>query len=116
MNKNNKLFITEQQKIICERYGVLPQKPEEMVAIVLDNLNGNPIYGTRIKRSEGNTVSWFFYCEEYCAKDDFYQSLHTEHLKEVLPEVINYLYLPEGYNFIIDRDGYEDVWFEEISE
>ncbi|MCT8265356.1 hypothetical protein NBG77_18035 [Proteus terrae] len=60
MNKNNKLFITEQQKIMCERYGVLPQKPEEMVAIALDNLNGNPIYGTRIKRSEGNTVSWFF--------------------------------------------------------
>lgn len=116
MNKNNKLFITEQQKIMCERYGVLPQKPEEMVAIALDNLNGKPIYGTRIKRSEGDTISWFFYCEEYCEQDDFYQSLHTEHLEEVLPEVINYLYLPEGYNFIIDRDGYEDVWFEEISE
>ncbi len=83
MNKNNKLFITEQQKIMCERYGVLPQKPEEMVAIALDNLNGNPIYGTRIKRSEDDTISCFFYCEEYCEQGDFYQSLHTEHLEEV---------------------------------
>ena len=45
--------------------------------------NGNPIYGTRIKRSEDDTISWFFYCEEYCEQDDFYQSLHTEHLEEV---------------------------------
>ncbi|MGA4658274.1 immunity protein Imm33 domain-containing protein [Proteus terrae] len=36
--------------------------------------------------------------------------------KKWLPEVINYLYLPKGHNFIIDRDGYEDIWFEEISE
>lgn len=71
MNKNNKLFITEQQKIMCERYGVLPQKPEEMVAIALDNLNGNPIYGTRIKQSEGNTVSWFFLLRGILCKGRF---------------------------------------------
>ncbi|MEQ5390997.1 hypothetical protein ABN236_02840 [Proteus sp. fly-1013] len=115
MNKNNKLFITEQQKIMCEKYDVSPQEPEEMVAIALDKLSGNPIYGTRIKQSEGDTISWFFYCEKYCARNDFYQPLHTEHLEELLPEVINYLYLPEGYNFIIDREGYEDVWFEETN-
>lgn len=112
MNKNNRLFITEQQKRVCEKYCVLPQEPEKMVAIALESLKGNPIYGTRIKRSDDGTISWFFYCEEHCENDDFYQALHTEHLKELLPEVINYLYLPEGYNFIIDREGYEDVWFE----
>ncbi|CRL64859.1 immunity protein Imm33 domain-containing protein [Proteus vulgaris] len=112
INKNKILHVIEQQKRVCKKYGVLPENPEEMVAIALDTLNLTPIYGTRIKRSKDSTISWFFYCGEYCERDNFYQALHTEHLNIVLPEVMKYLYLPEGYNFIIDRDGYEDVWSE----
>lgn len=103
------------QEKLCEKYGGLPQKPEERVAIALDSLKGNPIYGTRIKPSGRESISWFFYCGEYSGKDDFYQALHTEHLNEILPEVINYLYLPEGTHFIIDKEGYEDVWFEDAT-
>ncbi|WP_420910163.1 hypothetical protein [Proteus penneri] len=29
---------------------------------------------------------------------------------------MNYLYLTEGYHFIINRDGYDDVWLEEINK
>ncbi|MFU7554406.1 hypothetical protein [Pseudomonas paraeruginosa] len=34
---------------------------------------------------------------------------------ELLPEVLDYLYLPPGARFIIDGDGYEDVWLEPAS-
>ncbi|AYY80345.1 MULTISPECIES: immunity protein Imm33 domain-containing protein [Proteus] len=77
--------------------------------MALNTLNLTPIYGIRVKKSKVGVISWFFYCGEYCEKVDFYQSLHTKHLNALLPEVMKYPYLFEGYHFIIDRDGYEDV-------
>ncbi|QVM91933.1 hypothetical protein JYG34_02540 [Pseudomonas entomophila] len=104
---------SREQAEVCKRYEVSPKAPEDRVAIALDRLKESPIYGVRIECPEGGRVSWFFYCGEYSEEDDFYQVIHTRHLHEELPEVVNYLYLPEGSKFIIDREGYEDVWFEE---
>lgn len=98
------------QEQTCNKYGLPMHPPEEMVAIALDTLHKTPIYGTRVKLPEGGTISWFIHCGEYSAASDFYQALHTSHLKEELPEVVKYLFLPEGAKFIIDRGGYEDVW------
>ena len=36
-----------------------------------------------------------------------------EHLSEHLPEILRYLSLPPGFRFLIDNEGYEDVWFDE---
>ncbi|WP_436968388.1 immunity protein Imm33 domain-containing protein [Burkholderia multivorans] len=49
---------------------------------------------------------------EFHASDaaDFYQPVHTDHLAELLPAVIKYLRLPHGSKFIIDDNGFEDVW------
>ncbi|MCO7610570.1 hypothetical protein NJH83_10040 [Pseudomonas chlororaphis] len=44
----------------------------------------------------------------------FYQTLHSGHLMEEFPEVVKCLFLPEGAKFIIDREGYEDVWMAEL--
>ena len=33
-------------------------------------------------------------------------------LQDILPEVLPYLALQEGYRFMIDGDDYEDVWHE----
>lgn len=48
------------QTEICKRYEVLPLAPEEKVAVALNSLNDNPIYGTRIELPEAGTISWFF--------------------------------------------------------
>ena len=32
--------------------------------------------------------------------------------KNYLPQIIEYLDLPPGYRFLIDDNGYEDVWFD----
>ena len=113
MHDQNEAPPSREQAEVCKRYGVSPMAPEDRVAIALGTLKDNPIYGVRIECPEDGTVSWFFYCGEYSEEDDFYQVIHTRHLHEELPEVVNYLYLPEGSKFIIDREGYEDVWFEE---
>lgn len=86
--------------------------PEEMVAVALHTLGAMPIQGARIPLPRGGTISWFIHGGEYSDADDFYQPIHTAHLATLLPQVADYLRLPPGAKFIIDDQGYEDVWME----
>lgn len=106
--------IKKQQQEICKKYQSKFEqlKENEMVAVALDTLGQMPIVGERIVLDEGETVSWFIYCGEYSDADDFYQPFHWYHLIEQLPEVLPYLGLEQGFRFIIDNKGYEDVWRE----
>ncbi|MBS4431123.1 MULTISPECIES: hypothetical protein [Pectobacterium] len=113
MQKADRAHPSAQQKQTCDKYQLPLHPPEEMIAIALDTLQHSPIYGTRIVLPENGTISWFIHCGDYSAESGFYQALHTSHLEEMLPEVIPYLFLPEGTKFIIDRAGYEDVWQDE---
>lgn len=110
MKHSSQLIPDESQKQLCARYGFPLHPPEETVAIALSTRDQSPIYGTRIPLPENGTISWFIHCGEYSPATHFYQALHIGHLSEELPEVIKYLFLPEGAKFIIDREGYEDVW------
>ncbi|MGY3301804.1 hypothetical protein ACVK1X_001082 [Pseudomonas sp. PvR086] len=101
------------QNAICEKYGVSALASEEMVALAIGSLGKTPIYGTRIQLPENGNVSWFIHCGEHSAAPDFYQPLHVHHLHEMLPQVLKYLCLPTGAKFIIDTEGYEDVWMAE---
>ncbi|WP_347902937.1 hypothetical protein [Pseudomonas purpurea] len=102
--------MNERQKLICERYNLPAQAPEEMIALAMGTLDQSPIYGSRVVLPEDGTVSWFFHCGEHSPDSGFYQPLHAHHLPELLPEVVDYLWLPTDARFIIDREGYEDVW------
>lgn len=106
------MAINDKQQQICARHGLPAQAPETMVAVATTSLDQSPIYGTRIDLPENGTISWFIHCGEHADAADFYQPLHTAHLQELLPQVLDYLALPSGTKFIIDRDGYEDVWME----
>jgi len=97
---------------ICARYGMQGMAPEEMVAVALHTLDIMPIHGTRIALPPGGTVSWFIHGGEHSDADDFYQPIHTAHLATLLPRVVDHLRLPPGAKFIIDDQGYEDVWMD----
>ncbi|WP_443093380.1 immunity protein Imm33 domain-containing protein, partial [Halomonas cupida] len=43
---------------------------------------------------------------------DFFKPLHIEHIKDFFPHVEKYLALSPNHKFIVDRNGYEDVWVE----
>lgn len=107
--------IKESQLKICAKYqSEFEQlKPNEMVAIALNTLGQMPIVGQRIVLEKDEKVSWFIYCGEYSDADDFYKPIHWYHLIEILPEVLPYLGLKQGFRFIIDNEGYEDVWKDE---
>ena len=104
--------IHENQRRICDKYGLPAQAPADMVALAIGSLDQSPIYGTRIDLPENGTISWFIHCGAHSEASDFYQPLHAAHLAELLPQVLAYLALPSGSKFILDRAGYEDVWRE----
>ena len=102
-------------KTICEWAGVKPIKPEEgsKLGIAIYTIGKNPINGLR-HPPEKETNGWYIWCgDEFSNDDDFFSPLHVEHLKDYLPEVIEYLNLPPGYRFLIDGKNWEDVWFDE---
>jgi len=107
-------FELKHQQQICEKYHSPFEalKANEMIAVALGSIGKMPIYGIRNISTEHETVSWFIYCGEFSEQEDFFQPIHAEHLKDKLAIIIPYLALAQGYRFIIDDQGYEDVWFE----
>jgi len=110
MEQWNSQNLLKLQQDTCKRLALPDSAPEEMVAVAISTLGKMPVYGTRIALPEGGNISWFFHCGEYSDVADFYQPVHAEHLSELLPSVLKYLRLPPGSKFIIDDQGYEDVW------
>ncbi|GAB4060889.1 immunity protein Imm33 domain-containing protein [Uliginosibacterium sediminicola] len=99
---------------VCERKGEKPQSPRPLskVGIALSTLGKQPINGLRHKPTD-TTNGWYLWCgHEFSEDPDFFSPLHVEHLSDKLPEVLDYLELPPGYRFLIDRKNYEDVWFD----
>ncbi|WP_227061408.1 hypothetical protein [Acinetobacter pittii] len=109
------MSVIEIQKNICKKFNskFVKSLENEMVAVALDSLGKIPITGIRNILEEGENISWFFYCGEFSEDDDFFKPMHISHLENYLPEVIPYLALEEGFRFVIDKQGYEDVWKEE---
>lgn len=105
---------TKREQSICEWAEVEPEKPQagSKLGIAISTIGQQPINGMRVK-SENGTNGWFIWCGKEISKaDDFYSPLHVEHISEYLPEVEEYLNLPVGYRFLIDKNDYEDVWFD----
>lgn len=99
---------------ICASLGIDPVESEPMskIGIAIQSLAQRPIHGLR-HPAEGDTNGWYIWCGEYSEVDDFFQPVHTCHLPELLPQVLKYLPLPPGYRFLVDDNGYEDVWYDE---
>ena len=111
MKKNNDL--KEEQQKVCERY----QSPgffcgeEEKLGIALKSLTKSPIYGVRRARKD-DTCGWYLWAGEFSDSEDFFSPMHVGHISEILPIAQKYLALAPGFKFIIDKNGYEDVWYE----
>ncbi|TDM05502.1 MAG: hypothetical protein C4K60_12105 [Ideonella sp. MAG2] len=106
--------INEIQANICLKFGsdLCEIDPNGKIGIALASLNLSPIYGVRVKPENG-TEGWYIWAGERSDEHDFFQPVHAAHIIDLLPEAAPYLALEPGYKFIIDRDGYEDVWRDE---
>lgn len=108
------ILVNEQQKI-CEKYSgdCEPTDINDMLGIS-DNTDGEltPINGLR-RPVEGDTSGWYIWSgEKFSEEEDFFKPVHMGHLVKCCPQIIKYLGLPPGYRFLIDNDGYEDVWYD----
>ncbi len=99
---------------ICQKLGLDPVIPDtsSKLGLALDTIGESPINGLRHKET-GDTNGWYIWCGESMGEEhDFFSPLHVEHISEYLPEVIDYLHLPPGYRFLIDKSGYKDIWYD----
>ncbi|WP_320200619.1 immunity protein Imm33 domain-containing protein (plasmid) [Agrobacterium sp. rho-13.3] len=108
--------IDDEQSEICKKHNCSPLAfdPAMHVGVNLDSLSHQPIYGVRVRPTD-DTSGWYFWGGEYSDDDGFFYSVHGFHVLERLPELGKYLALPPGYKFILDDEGYEDVWYDTSS-
>ncbi len=102
------------EQSVCRFVGVEPDRPKakSKLGIALSTIGKTPINGFRHPKSDGAN-GWYIWCgEEFSIEEGFFSPLHIEHVAEYLPRVLEYLELPTGYRFLIDENGYEDIWFD----
>jgi hypothetical protein len=113
LNKEN--HVQPNEKCVCGRLGITAQVPTagSKLGLALSTLGRFPVHGARLQPANG-TNGWYIWCgDQWSEEADFYDPLHVEHIPEYLRLVQKYLSLPPGYKFIIDDQGYEDMWFDE---
>jgi hypothetical protein len=70
-----------------------------------------PINGLR-HSPEGDTTGWYIWSGEELLDDPrFFVPIHTSHLRDRCPGVLNYLGLGPGWRFLL-APAHEDVWFD----
>lgn len=101
------------QKEICEKYqSEWNPINKKLIVGCSDNLSSDPIHGLR-HPLEGNTSGWYIWAGEYSEANDYFKPICAEHLLRIRPQIIKYLGLDVGFRFLVDRNGYEDVWYDE---
>ena len=110
---NNWNIHIEKQKEICEKYKSIWKPINKTLNIAIsENLDLETLNGLRHKTKKGE-VCWFIWSGEYSEEDNFFKPICAEHLLQRKPKLIDYLGLDEGFRFLINEKGYEDVWFDE---
>jgi hypothetical protein len=103
----------QEQKEICEKYqSAWKSINKKLMVGCSEDLLSDPINGLRHPK-QGNTTGWYIWSGEYSEADDFFKPICVEHLLQLRPQVIKYLGLDVGFRFLVDKNGYEDVWFDE---
>ena len=107
--------LISEQKLLCEEFesSYIKVSGDDVVAVAVNTLNQEPIVGIRKKPEAEENVAWFIYGGEMGKGEDFFETMTVRELQDILPEVLPYLALAEGFRFMIDREDYEDVWKEE---
>ena len=103
----------DSQKEICTTHNS-PWKPinKKLNVGASVNLDKDSINGLR-HPSEKGTTGWFIWTGEYSEAKNFFQPICAEHLLQKRPDIIKFLGLDVGFRFLADKNGYEDIWFDE---
>jgi hypothetical protein len=101
------------QKEICATHNSEWKPINKILRIgVSANLDKDPINGLRHPKEKG-TTGWFIWTGDYSENDDFFQPMCAEYLLQIRPDILKYLGLEVGFRFLADKNGYEDIWYDE---
>ena len=90
----------------------VPSSLDSKLGFAIQTQGELPINGLR-HAPTGDTNGWYVWCGETLSDDpEFFAPLHTAHLADIYPEIIQLLGLPPGRRFLV-AEGYEDIWFDE---
>jgi hypothetical protein len=104
----------QQQKSICDKLAVnFVHSDLDLRVGIADNVSTDlkPIHGLRHPLADG-TSGWFIWAGDYSESEDFFKPHCIKHLDQIKPEIVKYLGLPPGHRFLVDNNGYEDIWFD----
>jgi len=107
--------LSADQLAVCARLGVTPDEPrgDSRLGIAPNARRSDlwPLNGLR-HRPEHGTSGWYIWRgADLGQADDFFESLHTSHLRDWCPDAVRFLGLPPGWRFLIGP-GQEDVWYD----
>ncbi|MFW1755285.1 immunity protein Imm33 domain-containing protein [Acinetobacter wanghuae] len=105
-----------EQKLLCEEVGsaYVEVSGDDVVAVAVKTLDQDPIVGIRKKPETEENISWFIYGGEQVSNEDDFETMTVRELQDIIPDVLPYLALEQGFRFMIDGDDYEDVWKEDV--
>ncbi|PHS12134.1 MAG: hypothetical protein COA86_18750 [Kangiella sp.] len=105
--------MTKEQILLCEKYSTeyYGIDFDQKVGIALQTLESEPLHALRHVDEKG-TSGWFIWGGEFKDDSEFFQSLCGVHLHKYCPHILKYLALKPGYRIMIDRKGFEDIWFD----
>jgi len=88
-------------------------EPDELVAIAHNVRSGlRPLSGMRYLPT-GNSCGWFLWAGVEIEEDeDAFAIIHVSHVGEWAPDMVPYLALLPGWQFLI-APGHEQVWFDD---
>ena len=101
------------QRELCIRQGKqwTPANKELKIGLA-DNVlsDKQPINGLR-HRHENGTTGWYIWSgQEFSDEEEFFKPYCVKHLITLKPVIIKFLGLPPGHRFLIDNNGYQDIW------
>ncbi len=105
--------MNKEQKLLCEKYSseYYGIDLEGKVGIALQTIKTEPLHAVRYLDEKG-TTGWYIWGGEFNDEPEFFQPLCVVHLHKYCPHILKYLALKPGYRIMIDRKGFEDVWFD----
>jgi hypothetical protein len=105
--------ISDLQRRVCREQGreFVACAGDSKLGLAIQTIGRTPINGLRHPPT-ADTNGWYIWAGDWSSDVNFFSPLHTEHLAERLPDVIEFLGLPPGSRFLLAGE-YVDIWFDE---